>query len=482
MDLLEGTKSGSVLSWLALLWMLSLFFYETRSFLQPTLITDLALDKTNEKKLRVNFNITMLDLKCDYAAIDVVSVLGKEQNVTKNVQKWTVDAAGITQRYVHRNKLQHDIELVDSKVTSTIEELHANGEDAVSLDSTTLEYARREHQFVFVDFFANWCSHCRALAPTWETFAEVMLDAAEKRVHKDDYTDEEYQAAVHVEKPALIAKVDCVHHGDLCREQVIMGYPTLRLFVNGDVYGDYRGHRTVMGLTNFVASAEESFKERGGKMLDATEAAKIRMNVTEEERQWAEALEKTRHSTQNQWNPDDHPGCQLSGVLLLDRAPSHFYIQARSPNHDLAPAMTNVSHIVHRLTFGDRNFFLRQKAAVPTNFLDLLTPMNGNAYVTPTLHQAHHHYLKLVATNMRGYQILQSSQLAQYKQDMVPEAKFIVDLSPIAVSYRQNRRKWYDYLTSLMAIIGGTFTVVGMLEGGMRVATRSVGSKRRGRY
>lgn len=56
-----------------------------------------------------------------------------------------------------------------------------------------------------------------------------------------------------------------------------------------------------------------------------------------------------------------------------------------------------------------------------------------------------------------------------------PEAKFTYDLSPIAVSYTKRYRAWYDYFTSVMAIIGGTFTVVGMLESGIH----SVSSKKR---
>ena len=55
------------------------------------------------------------------------------------------------------------------------------------------------------------------------------------------------------------------------------------------------------------------------------------------------------------------------------------------------------------------------------------------------------------------------------------EAKFTYDLSPIAVSYTKRYRAWYDYFTSVMAIVGGTFTVVGMLESGIH----SVSSKKR---
>eukprot|EP00970_Alexandrium_tamarense_P020829 scaffold15730_cov221-Alexandrium_tamarense.AAC.2 len=80
----------------------------------------------------------MMDLKCDYATIDVVSVLGTQQNVTQHVQKFPIDQYGVRQRMKARNKNQHDVQLFDSTIQETIEELHADGEDAISLDETTL--------------------------------------------------------------------------------------------------------------------------------------------------------------------------------------------------------------------------------------------------------------------------------------------------------------------------------------------------------
>lgn len=124
--------------------------------LYPSLVSDLALDVSDQDKIRVNFNITMMDLKCEYAVVDVVSVLGTEQNVTAHVNKWHVDAEGIRQRFQGRNRAQHDIELFDSAITDSIEELHENGEDAVSLTETTFQLAVEQNEYVFLDFYANW--------------------------------------------------------------------------------------------------------------------------------------------------------------------------------------------------------------------------------------------------------------------------------------------------------------------------------------
>jgi hypothetical protein len=262
----------------------------------------------------------------------------------------------------------------------------------------------------------------------------------------------------------------------MCSKHAIVAYPTMRLYVDGKLYGNYAGNRNIQGFTQYLSLAEEQFEKEHPVMEAAEEAASRRIEASEEERQWEEGLQKQQHRQRQVWNPDDHPGCQLSGFLLLNRAPSHFYIQARSPSHDIAPHMTNVSHIVHRLSFGDPGL-LRHTArdlVLPDNFEKVIMPMNDNSYVTRNLHEAFHHYLKLVSTNLFSYQVLESSQLAQYTSDLVPEAKFIIDLSPIAVTYRMHSRRWYDYLTSLMAIVGGTFTVIGMIEGGLRVASRKV--------
>ena len=210
----------------------------------------------------------MMDLRCDYATIDVVSVLGTQQNVTQHVQKYPIDQYGVRQRYQQRNLKQHDVQQFDATVEETIEDLHADGEDAISLDETTLEVALEANTYVFVDFFANWCSHCRDLAPTWETLAEVMYEVAEDKVEKNldkhnlkhDYTDADYDAAVAVELPVFIGKVDCVEHPALCQDYMIRAYPTLKMFVDGEEVGDYRGHRTVVEMAHFIEEMEKDHK------------------------------------------------------------------------------------------------------------------------------------------------------------------------------------------------------------------------------
>lgn len=210
---------------------------------------------------------------------------------------------------------------------------------------------------------------------------------------------------------------------------------------------------------------------------------KIEDSHSENEDEYAEMMRKRKRRLHHSWVDEEHPGCQLSGYLMLDRVPGNFHIKARSFHHDIVPHMTNVSHEIHELSMGEPNaarMIETGRVYVPRDVKRKISPMNGNVYITDDLHQAYHHYLKTISTTMHGfkfgqsdlmtYQVLQSSQLAFYREDVVPEAKFIYDLSPIAVTYRRSSRPWYDYITSVMAIVGGTFTVVGMLESALNVA------------
>lgn len=180
------------------------------------------------------------------------------------------------------------------------------------------------------------------------------------------------------------------------------------------------------------------------KNTTAITVAAERTIKTDAHEAYAAALSAGRHKIQHDWSDEDHPGCQISGFLLVDRAPGNFHIQAQSKNHDLAAHMTNVSHIINHLSFGKpfSKYFIKEGLKnTPGGFLETTRPFDGNVYVTHNIHEAHHHYLKVITTDFdaekkkqksvnknfykppepnRAYQILQSSQLSLYKADIVP--------------------------------------------------------------
>lgn len=66
-DLMETSAEGSVFSWFVLVCILGLLLRETLDFVSPRLIADLSIDARRsvaDSRMQVNFNITLLDLKC----------------------------------------------------------------------------------------------------------------------------------------------------------------------------------------------------------------------------------------------------------------------------------------------------------------------------------------------------------------------------------------------------------------------------------
>jgi len=192
-ELMQTTQRGSIFSMMALCAVTFLAIIETVAFMKTSYKQVLKLDSSGSERIRLNFNITMMDLKCEYVAIDVVTALGNRQNVTKNIGKWEVSGEGVRQRFLGRNKDQKDLEHDHyedegqiQNLYGSIEELHENGEDAVDLDPELFTSLLESEEYLFVDFFAPWCSWCRLLEPTWEALAEEMKILTKSENNDDD--------------------------------------------------------------------------------------------------------------------------------------------------------------------------------------------------------------------------------------------------------------------------------------------------------
>ncbi|CAE6076298.1 unnamed protein product [Arabidopsis arenosa] len=86
----------------------------------------------------------------------------------------------------------------------------------------------RNNSFAMVEFYAPWCGACQALAPEYAA------------------------AATELKGVAALAKIDATEEGDLAQKYEIQGFPTVFLFVDGEMRKTYEGERTKDGIVTWL--------------------------------------------------------------------------------------------------------------------------------------------------------------------------------------------------------------------------------------
>ncbi|XP_076915327.1 protein disulfide-isomerase 5-2-like [Bidens hawaiensis] len=105
----------------------------------------------------------------------------------------------------------------------------------LELDESNFDSAISSFDFIFLDFYAPWCGHCKRLSPELDKAASILSG---------------------LKKPVVIAKIDADKYSRIASKYKIDGFPTLKLFTHG-VPTDYNGPRKsdllVRYLSKFVA-------------------------------------------------------------------------------------------------------------------------------------------------------------------------------------------------------------------------------------
>ncbi|CEP64290.1 protein disulfide isomerase PDI1 LALA0_S11e00782g [Lachancea lanzarotensis] len=107
------------------------------------------------------------------------------------------------------------------------------GSAVVKLTSDTFNEFVKEHPLVLAEFYAPWCGHCKTLAPHYVEAAAVLES-----------------------KGIALAQVDCTEETELCMEQGIKGYPTLKVFKNHQIESpsEYQGGRTAQSIISYMTA------------------------------------------------------------------------------------------------------------------------------------------------------------------------------------------------------------------------------------
>jgi len=111
---------------------------------------------------------------------------------------------------------------------------YAYAGDVLSLGDSDFDSTMADLDLTVVKFFAPWCGHCKRMAPEYEKAAKILKDN---------------------DPPLSLVEVDCTEAGKAtCQKYGVSGYPTLKVFRNGEVSSDYQGGRESADFVKFLAS------------------------------------------------------------------------------------------------------------------------------------------------------------------------------------------------------------------------------------
>lgn len=443
-DLTEASLSGAGLSIVAALSIVFLFGMELSNYLAVSTSTSVIVDRSSDGDfLRIDFDISFPKLSCEFASVDVSDVLGTNRlNITKTIRKFSIGPdLKPTGSEFHSGPISNFIKHGDE-----VDEEY--GEGSVTLTAHNFERFSHHYPILVVNFYAPWCSWSNRLKPSWEKAAKII---------RERYDPE-------LDGRILLGKVDCTEESDLCRRNHIQGYPSIRIFRKGSDVRDDHGHH----------EHESYYGDRDTDSLVATMETLV-APITVESQQLA--LEsKSDNITGNAKRPAPVTGgCRIEGFVRVKKVPGNLVISARSGAHSFDASQMNMSHVISHLSFG--------KKISPRLLSDLkrMGPylggshdkLNGRSYMSHRVSNENvtiEHYLQIVKTEVESYRhkMVEEYEYTAHSSLVhsvdIPVAKFHFELSPMQVLITENSKSFSHFLTNICAIIGGVFTVAGILD------------------
>ncbi|CAN6930975.1 BnaCnng53630D [Brassica napus] len=440
-DLTEASLSGAGLSIIAALAMMFLFGMELSTYLAVTTQTSVVVDNSSDDDfLQIDFNVSFPALSCEFASVDVSDVLSTNRlNLTKTIKKVPIDP--------HLRETGEEYHPTpDSDLINHGDEHHDdNTYAAIPLSGGTFDKISHKFPILVVNFYAPWCYWSSRLRPSWEKAAEIT---------RQKYGPEN-------DGRVLLGSVDCTEEPTLCTKYHIQGYPSIRIFHNGSdlredhghqEHDSYHGNRDTESLVKMVEGLLRPIKK-----FDGT----------------------TNHAASSIRKAPVSGGCRIEGYVRAKKVPGELVISAVSGAHSFDASRMNVTHFVKHLSFGrlisDR-LLTDMKRLLP--YLGLSHDrLNGKWFVNEGKFAANvtiEHYLQVVKTEVVSRRFGQEhSVIEEYEYTAhssvahgyyYPVAKFHFDLSPMQVLISENPKSFSHFITNVCAIIGGVFTVAGILD------------------
>jgi thiol-disulfide isomerase/thioredoxin len=413
--------------------------------------------------LRIDFDIDMYSIACHNLQVAVIDPLDGLQvkslqrdfklrtvDFVKERQKHILD--GRTDKGVHKHvgKTEEEEEAEEAKKNLEQEDGKAelDADWATSHDGfkhNHFDHVVQYHDFTIINFFAEWCSHCRQFSPTWNDIA--------KAVNEKEYTDADGGKRV-----VKALKMNCVDFKQECRNQGINAFPSIRVYRSDGRFASYEERRSQKGVLAWIDAA-----------VKKTHLSEISGFV--------------KHHNEIQH------GCNVVGHMLVPRTPGIFELFAGGGEHALDPTMTNVSHFVRKLSFHDPRY-------IPSAIMEWISgfgmnykhrrhmkPLDAKKFITEEFHQTYEHHLTVVSTMTSSFQFYQFSHYDRIStttnKSEVPQARFNFDIDTFAIRILDSDGSFYGFATNLMGVLGGVFVVTKLFAGASHSVAKAAATSAR---
>lgn len=160
-------------------------------------------------------------------------------------------------------------------------------------------------------------------------------------------------------------------------------------------------------------------------------------------------------------------GCLFEARFHINKVPGNFHVSTHSVDNQ--PDNYDFSHEIHEISFGSKIRKISSKGIGSFNSLGGRDKLDSSGL------ESHEYVMKIVPTT---YEDLHGTKLVAYQYTyayrsyisfghggrVIPALWFRYDLNPITVKYHETRPPLYHFLTTVCAIVGGTFTVAGIFD------------------
>lgn len=194
----------------------------------------------------------------------------------------------------------------------------------------------------------------------------------------------------------------------------------------------------------------------------------------------------TREGWKDKLETQRNEGCLVTGHLEVNKVAGNFHFapgksfqQHHVHVHDLQPfgsTQFNLTHHIRHLSFGNE-------------YPGITHPLDGTAVAAEETGIMYQYFVKIVPTVYRKLngEVVNTNQFSVTKHKRVvrqvtgehglPGVFVLYEFSPMVVQYTENRRSFMHFLTGLCAIVGGIFTVAGLIDSMIYYSSRALQKK-----